>query len=78
MISYDFCSYFYFSKIVCEMDENCNLEYIPHGVSSKNYMTASCFYDYLKDKLGNPRTLTGAIGLTAVASNPVQALMSQG
>jgi hypothetical protein len=44
----------------------------------KNYMTALCFYDYLKDKLGNPRTLTGAIGLTAVASNPVQALMSQG
>ena len=38
-------------------------------------MTALFNYDYLKDKLGNPRTLTGVIGLTAVASNPVQALM---
>jgi len=41
-------------------------------------MAAVCIYNYLKDKLGNPRTLTGAIGLTAVASNAVQALMSQG
>ena len=40
-------------------------------------MTALFNYDYLKDKLGNPRTLTGANGLTAVASNAVQALMSQ-
>ena len=59
------------------MDEKCNLKKY-HGCCVKNYMTALCIYDYLKDKLGNPRTLTGAIGLTAVASNPVQALMSQG
>ena len=50
----------------------------PGRYSVKNYMTALCIYEYLKDKLGNPRTLTGAIGLTAVASNAVQALMSQG